>query len=290
MKSYENINHLNHVAIPIFELDETGAVKPNPLFHRPWDKLHSRCIEYPFAASQIGDARCILDVGTVKSDPFWIAWLENLPIKVHATDYDEPIQPFRNITFHQADVRKLPILDNTFDKILAASVIEHIGLHSPQVLKEELPEYSIDGDVEAFHELVRVLKVGGELIMTFPFGLHEGLILRNEARNYTIHTIKKFETVAEPVILHYYEYQYSTHSKIYTEYAFSKLLLQRLQDRISHKFIKQILQPNATVQPDVAVQPSLSGIVTWRRIPMENTEAIHRGHVDGVLCSVWQKR
>jgi SAM-dependent methyltransferase len=290
MTSYENINLLNHAIIPIFELDETGTVKPNPLFHRPWDKLHSRCIEYPFAASQIGNAQCILDVGTVKSDPAWIAWLENLPIEVHATDYDEPIQPFRDITFHQADLRKLPFPDDTFDKILAVSVIEHIGLHSPQVLKEELPEYSIDGDVQAVHELVRVLKKGGELIMTIPFGSHEGLILGNEARNYTPNSIKKFKTIAEPVLLHYYEYQYSSHRKIYTEYAFSKSLLQRLHDRISRKFIKHISQPNVAVQPDVTVHPSLSGIVTWRRIPMENAEAIHHRHVEGVLCAVWRKR
>lgn len=290
MKSHENINHLNHVAIPIFELDETGAVKPNPLFHRPWDKLHSRCIEYPFTASQIGNAQCILDVGTVKSDPAWIAWLENLPIEVHATDYDEPIQPFHNIIFHQADVRKLPFQDNTFDKIFAASVIEHIGLHSPQVLRKDLPRYDIDGDIEAFHELIRVLKVGGELIMTFPFGLHDGLILGNEARNYTIHTVKKFATVAEPIILHYYEYQYSSHRKICKEDAFIRSFLERVHDRIYSKFIKHILHPSVAVQPDVTVHPSLSGIVTWRRIPMENTEAIHHSHVDGVLCAVWLKR
>ena len=43
----------NRVAIRLFELDVNGFILPNPLFQRPHDKLHSRCIEYLFAASKI---------------------------------------------------------------------------------------------------------------------------------------------------------------------------------------------------------------------------------------------
>ena len=74
-----NLNNFTNVVVPIFELDKSGAVIPNTLFHRTWDHLHSRCIEYPFAASQVGDAKYLLDVGTTKSDSVWISWLESLP-------------------------------------------------------------------------------------------------------------------------------------------------------------------------------------------------------------------
>ena len=130
----------NEIKIPIFELDEGGRIKPNRIFHRPWDKLHSRCIEYPFAAYYLGDAECVLDIGIVKSDPFWIEWLENLPINVYAIDYDAPLQFFKNIKFCRSDVRRLPFPDNTFDKVLAVSVIEHIGLRDPQVWEEQFAE------------------------------------------------------------------------------------------------------------------------------------------------------
>jgi len=58
------------LSIPIFEKDESGHIIPNLLFHRTYDRIHSRCIEYPFAASNIGDAKIILDVGSAKSDKF----------------------------------------------------------------------------------------------------------------------------------------------------------------------------------------------------------------------------
>ena len=199
-------NSINQVMVPVFEVDEKGAIKPNCLFHRPHDKLHSRCIEYPFAASQVSDAQCLLDVGTVKSDPVWIQWLGSLPADVHATDYDNPERPFHGLTFHRADVRSLPFADNTFDKILAVSVVEHIGLHDPQVRSDILPSYSAEGDVEAVSELVRVLKPGGDLVMTFPFGPHDRLIGRS-ARSYTEDSVKKFQVIAEPVFL----FRYTTH-------------------------------------------------------------------------------
>jgi len=51
---------------------------------------------------------------------------------------------------------------NTFDKIIAVSVIEHIGLDSPQVRSKEKPKTEDDGDIKAFKELLRVLKPGGK--------------------------------------------------------------------------------------------------------------------------------
>jgi len=284
MPSHSVVGAFNQVTVPLFELDETGAVKPNPLFHRPWDKLHSRCIEYPFAASQVGSAQSILDVGTVKSDPAWIAWLESLPIDVHATDYDKPTKPFCNVIFYQADVRELPIPDNRFDKIMAVSVVEHIGLRDPQVVSDVLPPYSAGGDVEAVRELVRVLKTGGSLIMTLPFGLHDGLILEGSTRCYTIDSIRKFEAIAEPVFLHYYEYQYSHYMNNYPEYIPNKSLVRRLRERFLKKS-REIVGPQKASH-----LPEQQGVVTWRRIPMENTGATHYKHTDGIICGVWRKR
>jgi len=293
MPSYSNSKGFNRIHVPIFELDTTGAIKPNVLFHRSLDKLHSRCIEYPFAASQLGEAQCVLDVGTVKADPTWIAWLESLPIDVHATDYDEPTKPFHNLVFHQADVRSLPIPDNTFDKILAVSVIEHIGLHSPQVLSDPLPRFSQSGDLEAVKELTRVLKPNGQLVMTLPFGLKDELILGKQARNYTSRSIKKFESLLEPLLLEYYEYQYKTKVKLHNDllsclaqihfvkrlWSFAKL--RSFVKRVYGSFFENVPMDTSSVGP---------GVVTWRRVPAAQTKALHRNHTEGVICGVWEKR
>src|SRR5712691_10915909 len=95
-------------------------------------------------------------------------------IEVHGTDYDQPSDKFRRIKFCRADIRNLPIPDQTYDVVFAVSVIEHIGLASPQVLAREIPHISENGDLEAVRELARVLKQNGKLVMTLPFGVADG--------------------------------------------------------------------------------------------------------------------
>jgi SAM-dependent methyltransferase len=274
--SKTDVNRRHQVAVPMYEFDEKGHIKPNLLFHRPIDKIHSRCIEYPFAASRIGNAQVILDVGTIKADPAWIAWLENLPVKVHATDYDAPLKPFKNVTFHQADIRRLPLPDCFFDKVIAVSVIEHIGLEIPQVFADTIPEISNDGDLEAMAELTRVLKPGGELIMTVPFGMQEGLILGNQARNYTINSIKKFERILNISHIEYYEYQAKT--------------LQSNDHNSSIKigFLKKMFSPFCAQSP-ILQNDDFIGEATWRNIPLDQTMAFHKIHTEGVACVVWEK-
>ena len=281
---------MNSVNVPIFSYNPDGSILPNPVFHRSHDKLHSRCIEYPFAASRLGDAQKILDIGTIKSNKIWIGWLEGLPIEVHGTDYDKPYETFQNISFQQADVRNLPYDDNTFDKILAVSVIEHIGLADPQVEAEQLPEVGEDGDIVAVKELIRTLKPGGELVMTFPFSKHYG-IFQNDARIYSIDRIGKFNEIADSVILDYYEYQSYRNKILYQEYTppNKKSYFSRLIKMLNAKFgiSKQDGHQNVEKADFILEEP---GSVTWRRIPMENASSIQYEHIDGVLCGVWKKR
>ena len=265
------------LSIPMYEKDERGHITPNLLFHRTHDRLHSRCIEYPFAASNLGDAKIILDVGSAKGNKLWMSWLDSLNIDVYATDYDELSYPVKNIKFRKSDIRKLDFQANTFDKIIAVSVIEHIGLDNPQVLNKEKPKTEDAGDVKAFKELLRILKGGGEIIMTFPFGIRDELILGDEARNYTENSIKKFSSLAKPVLLEYYEYQHSRYNKLFREN-------QNLFSKIKSKLLSAFKE-----NKNEASGAGLIGPVTWRCIPRHKTQAKHYHHVDGVLCGIWRK-
>jgi len=279
-----SINRLNQVVVPVYELDEKGYVKPNPLFHRPYSYLHSRCVEYPFAALQLGDAKKILDVGTVKSDLTWISWLECLPFEVHATDYDEPFEPFRTLNYHKGDLRNLPIENDFFDRILAVSVIEHVGLSDPQVVSEDKPVEDPEGDLVAFKELLRMLKKGGSIVMTFPFGTRDEIVL-GSARNYTIKSIEKFNNLAEPTVLDYYEYQH-INSRCYYSHADIKNKITKMQ-RIKELFhVAKKENPKPLTSNSISAPP---GVATWRRIPIEDAKAEHITQIDGVLCGVWRK-
>jgi SAM-dependent methyltransferase len=273
----------SHASVPVFTLDADGAVEPNPLFHRPYDKLHSRCIEYPFAASRVPHAGRILDVGTAKADRAWIAWLDQLPATVHGTDYDAPTVPMGGIHFHRADLRALPLKSEVFDTVIAVSVVEHVGLEAPQV-ESGAPARGDDGDVEAVAELVRVMKPAGRLILTVPFHAGENHIDSRVARSYDRRSLRRFEAVAALELFEYYEYQHSDMEALYQEFAapaptprgLSRLLRPRSP------------RPPAPTGPIVSSPPP--GAVTWRRVPPEHARAVHRGHVEGVACTVWRRQ
>jgi len=243
-----------YITIPMFELENDGSIKPNFLFHRPLDKVHSRCIEYPYAASKLNPSdRKILHVGIAKADKNWIRWLESLPLQVYGTDYDKPIWNSDKICFDQFDVRKLAYDNDFFDLVFAVSVIEHIGLENSQVNAKNKPRVEANGDLQAVREIARVLRAGGRLVMTLPFGLDDGLILGGEARNYTKESIRKFESILRLEEINYYEY------------LPAKTSVSRGQDT------------------------DVRGLATWRKIPPGKTQARHKWHTEGIVCGVWKK-
>ncbi len=264
-------NESDFVTVPIWSEDADGAILPNPLFHRPWDKLHSRCVEYPYAAHQIRDCERILDVGTAKSDAFWQEYLCSLPLEVHATDYDA-LPAGLSIPFHQCDVRATGLPDSSFDLILAVSVIEHIGLESPQVDHGDIPQISTEGDLDAVRELTRLLRPRGRLVMTFPFASEEKLIADGSARCYSASSLNRLSEIIRPEKLDYYEYQHRRFPTLFDENP-----------------EVETARPDRNTRIPEGLLPSLPGRVTWRRRPLAATRASHNGHIDGVLCGTWLK-
>jgi SAM-dependent methyltransferase len=61
-----------------------------------------------------------------------------------------------NLKFQKGDVRNLNFADNSFDRVISISVIEHV-----------YPE--ADGDLQSLSEIKRVLKPAGEFLLTVPF-------------------------------------------------------------------------------------------------------------------------
>jgi SAM-dependent methyltransferase len=263
------------VDTPIYQLRSDGSVVPNPLFHRAWDKLHSRCVEYPFAATQVDGKGVILDVGTAKADPAWVTWLAGSSAVVHATDVDPPRFPASGIHFHRADVRALPLGDATVDLVLAVSVIEHIGL-SVALVDGPRPAVSTDGHLEAFVELLRVVRPQGRIVLTFPFGRQAGLILGGSARAFNESSLDAYRRLAVPLRLDYYEYQHAGGGWC-EEYPSPVRRVGRALRRLAGR-------------TGGDASSAVDGAVTWRRVPRENAQALHRGHVDGVLCSLWRRR
>lgn len=245
------------ISVDLVQCREDGSIVPNPLFHRPWNKLHSRCIEYPFAASQIVPDKALLDLGSDKADKIWFDFLKSVSVNTVFFDY-ERTQP-NNQKMILGDCRYLPFKDNVFDIICAVSLIEHIGLENAQTTGANSPDASQFGDLEAIAECARVLKPHGKLIMTLPMGVRKGYFSSGSARVYVKDDIKGFSSILKPVILDYYEFRVQKAGKFYP-----------------------ICKLNNS-------EAGGGGLGAWQRIPLADAAARNDVMIDGILASVWEK-
>jgi SAM-dependent methyltransferase len=137
---------------------------------------YTRFAEYHFIAHHIEQhlgrftsthrAR-ILDVGSPKCLGLYLAF--HFDIEIHLTDIDEPAVEESEIlwkairgrargkaVFSVEDARSLKHPQEAFDVIYSMSVIEHVGGEA--------------GDSQSLQEMIRVLRPGGILLVTIPFG------------------------------------------------------------------------------------------------------------------------
>ena len=127
-----------------------------------------RYLEYPFVIRNLPKPPAkLLDVGS--SGSYFVLLLSSLGYDT--CGFDVRVYPilnkvkFENFSFVQGDIRKTAFPDAYFDIITAVSTIEHIGLSGRYGMNEE-----IDGDKKALQEMKRILKLGGVIILTVPFG------------------------------------------------------------------------------------------------------------------------
>lgn len=143
--------------------------------------LDERSIEYPWALSKIPAGPCnFLDAGSTLN----IKSVLEHPIfankKVTIINLNPETDSFwynglqKGISYVFGDIRIMPFMDSYFDVVTCISTLEHIGLDNTAYLNEEKYREANTGDFEkAVVELKRVLKPGGKLLITVPFGKYE---------------------------------------------------------------------------------------------------------------------
>jgi SAM-dependent methyltransferase len=125
-----------------------------------------RCVEFQLVWDNTSFRRDdrILDIGSPKLLSVYLA--QQIGAEVYASDIDDYFLdefglikaamgiPDRNLRLEVQDGRSLTYPDNAFDKVYSVSVIEHIPEH---------------GDSECLREIGRVLRPGGEALITVPY-------------------------------------------------------------------------------------------------------------------------
>jgi len=146
----------------------------------PFDYGHSfdeRVVEYPWIFSELNHLKkeTFLDVGPCLNYDFLLDKL------LKDTSIEKitflSLTPDKNCFYSQRvsyvleDVRSLTFIDNCFDVITCISTIEHIGMDNSKynaTKESSLEDYKI-----AISQMKRVLKPGGSLLLTVPFGKYE---------------------------------------------------------------------------------------------------------------------
>jgi SAM-dependent methyltransferase len=134
--------------------------------------LDERIVEIPWVLANLPSTGPVLDAGSALNHP---AILERVMPQIESltiTTFTE--DPELGPSYVQADLRSLPFDDGSFETVVCVSTLDHVGMDNTEYGATEGRSDDPDGEVAvAVHELRRVLRVGGRLLVTVPYGRPE---------------------------------------------------------------------------------------------------------------------
>lgn len=138
-------------------------------------KLDERVVEFPWLLAMAPSGN-VLDAGSTLNHAHVLdAFLPGIDTLQIAT-LEPELHSFtqRGVSYTFCDLRELPFRDDLFDTIVSSSTLEHIGMDNERygvaVARAADPDVELQRTLTEFR---RVLKPGGRLLVTVPYGRAE---------------------------------------------------------------------------------------------------------------------
>lgn len=173
--------------------------------------IDERCIEYPMLIANISqNAQNLLDAGSILNHEYILKHplFNNKKIHIITLSPEKNCYWEKGISYLYGDLRDIPIRDNYYDEVICISVLEHIGCDNQMFANKG--KYNDDSPMDfiaAIKEMSRVLKHGGSLLLTVPFGKyrHFGIFQQFDYERLSL-AIEAFGTAAR-IVQTFYKYK-----------------------------------------------------------------------------------
>lgn len=140
-------------------------------------RVDERIIEYPWLFSRLDETyQIVLDAGSVLNYDYLlhIKPLSSKRLFISTLAPERRNYVHKGVSYVFEDLRNSCFRDEYFDAIVSLSTIEHIGLDNTLHYTNDADkkEANPQGFLAAIQEYYRMLRSGGKLYLSFPFGRH----------------------------------------------------------------------------------------------------------------------
>jgi SAM-dependent methyltransferase len=173
--------------------------------------LDERVVEYPWILSKIfiSEKINLLDAGSALNFKEILNHdiLKNKKITIVNLNPEENCFWQKGISYVFADIRDMPFKNNLFDLITCISTLEHVGMDNILYTKNlKYKEKKVFDFEKAIFDLKRVLKKGGRILITVPFGKYQNF---NRFQQFDSNLINKVIKVFQPKNFEICYYKYT---------------------------------------------------------------------------------